>query len=159
MAAVAPEMPSLTGMSIGSSGDADLSTLIDYSTSDQGIRKEVRFRAAFISWDWLGSDEISTYCSFRSLLLFWRPIRSLLSNRQRLSAAQRVEMGQRIVRTFSEKYLDRNHGKFLAVDLEARVPIAVADSMRELYAMLRLARPKTDYYIERIGYPSIGDII
>jgi hypothetical protein len=77
--------------------------------------------------------------------------------KQRLSADQVAEIGERLVSELAEQFLKKNKGRFIAISLEGKI-IAVADTMRELNDRLaKLGKHETSY-IKRVGFDYIAEL-
>lgn len=65
-----------------------------------------------------------------------------------------ARLGEKTVSTLPKRFLQDNHGKYLAIYYSGKV-LAIADTLGELNDKLAEAKPRENYYLCRLGYPSL----
>lgn len=70
---------------------------------------------------------------------------------------QEAELGEEVVASLPKQFLERNHGKYLAIAYSGN-RLVLSNTLGELNDQLIKVQPRENYYICRIGYSSIAKI-
>lgn len=66
-------------------------------------------------------------------------------------------MGRLAMESQGARWIERYRGRYVAITLSGQ-PIANCASLEDLYDVLAMMNPKEDYYVARVGYPTIGQL-
>jgi len=70
---------------------------------------------------------------------------------------EEADLGEKVVNALPKRFLRRNHGKYLAITYSGK-RLALEDTLGELNEHLAREMPDENYYVCRIGYPSLSRI-
>jgi len=70
-----------------------------------------------------------------------------------------IKMGESMLSSLGARFLAENRGRFVAISLSTGKVVANAQNLESLNAELVKSKVKEDWYVARVGYEGISEII